>query len=50
MDKDEQIAKIYGLLKNKYGLDIGDWIPLSNLLDSHLSYSENLELVKEYLR
>lgn len=50
MDIDEQIAEIDSLLKNDYGLDIGDWIPLRELLDSHLTYSENLELVKDYLK
>lgn len=50
MDIEEQKKRINNLLIEKYGLHIGDWASLDELLDSGYTYSENLELVKDHLK
>jgi hypothetical protein len=49
MSKDEQKEKINRLLIEKYGLNIGDWVSLDELLHSRYTYSENLGVVKDHL-
>jgi len=50
MNIEEQKKRINDLLVEKYGLHIGDWISLDELLDPSYTYSENLGLVKEHLK
>jgi len=48
MNKDEQKWKINNLLVKKYFLHIDDWVSLDELMDSSLTYSENLDIVRGY--
>jgi hypothetical protein len=49
MNKEEQKEKINNLLVKKYSLQVDDWVSLDELMDSSLTYSENLDIVKGYL-
>jgi hypothetical protein len=49
MNKEEQKEKINILLVKKYSLHVDDWVSLDELMDSSLTYSENLDIVKGYL-
>ena len=45
---EEQKEKINAILL-EFGLHIGDWITLNELLHSGYTYEENLQVVKDYL-
>jgi len=49
ISKTEQKERINNLLIEKHGLHIEDWVSLDELLDSSLTYSENLGIVREHL-